>query len=128
MRNAFGQDIPPLRTIIADSSIEAVVREMFNSTLQHVGGDIEQATKIVEQTFHLARTSRSLAAYERDVYQFLMHEGITQAFPRSLAQRTKLIGEQIRPYLLEGSVLDIGCGDGKVGEELAKRGYQVRLA
>jgi len=128
MRNAFGQDIPTLRTILADSSIEAVVREMFNFTLRHVGGDVEQTTKIVEQTLHLARTSGSLAAYERDTYQFLTREGITQAFPRSLAQRTKLIGEQIKPYLLESSVMDIGCGDGKVGEELARQGYQVTLA
>ena len=128
MIHAFGLEIPNLKTILAERSIESAVQEMFCSTLRHLGVDDEQAKRLVERTLHLARSSHSLEDYERSAYHFLEQEGMVQAFPKSLEKRTALIGEQIKPYLLDGSVLDVGCGDGKVGEGLSQQGYKITLA
>lgn len=45
-----------------------------------------------------------------------------------MAGRSKLIYDQIKSYLINNSVLDLGCGDGKISELLKIDGFDIVLA
>ena len=66
--------------------------------------------------------------YELKTRQILELAGVTQRLPLALEGRSQVIYDQIKSYVVGKQVLDLGCGDGKVGELAAKDGLEVVLA
>jgi SAM-dependent methyltransferase len=128
MVNAFGLETPQMKAILADTQIEEAVKEMLGSVLGYLGLPEDRGLTIIEETLEGARTLPVITDYEREIHQVLEREGLTKAFPEKLFERTQLMYQQIAPYLLQGSVLDLGCGDGEVGELAAADGFNVTLS
>jgi len=58
--------------------------------------------------------------YEKETHRLLEEEGVTEIIPQKLTSRAEIIFNQIKDFLEGERVLDIGCGDGKVGELISK--------
>lgn len=128
MKNAFGMKIYEVKVVFQDSKVERVISEMFASILSHLEIKKQKSNKIIHECLHHAKTYKKLSDYENQAHQVLEREKVTKKIPQKLSNRAKIIYKQIKPFVLRGSVLDLGCGDGKVGELLAKDGHEVVLA
>lgn len=126
-QNAFGMTVPPMREILDDRMVEGAIREMLTGVFSHLGID-GRAGVIIDLLLHHAKSPLSLHAYEDVVYALFNTEGLVNAIPRGLEQRSRLMHHQLQAYVLRGSILDLGCGSGYVGQMLAEEGHQVMLA
>jgi SAM-dependent methyltransferase len=127
MKNAFNQEIPPVNQLLADKKINQFVGKTLVNVLNFL--EIRDAQKLVETTLDKAARYKSLSAYEREVHLIFDEKRITQRIPAKLSDRAEIIFEQIKDFLQGHDVLDLGCGDGKVGEMIAKeQSRQVVLA
>lgn len=126
--NAFGLKIYEAKEVFKDEAVEKHIRTTIASVLEHLGIRGSKSKEIIEQCLSLAKNYDLISTYEKEAHQVLESEGVTQEIPKKLTGRAKTMYEQIKPYILDGSVLDLGCGDGKVGELLAQNNSKVTLA
>jgi SAM-dependent methyltransferase len=124
--NAFGAKIPEISSIFKDKQIEQCINSMLTTVLDNFGLDKGKAAELALNCIELAKSINDFRTYENAANELL--EDYTSTTSKVLSLRTKKIYSQIRPYLIEGSVLDFGCGDGKVGELLSKSGFDVTLS
>jgi quercetin dioxygenase-like cupin family protein/2-polyprenyl-3-methyl-5-hydroxy-6-metoxy-1,4-benzoquinol methylase len=55
------------------------------------------------------------------LYKMLEPTGLGKVVGKGLASRSQKIFDVVAPHIAGDSVLDLGCGDGKVGEKIARR-------
>lgn len=127
MKNAFGLKIHEIKDVFKDDDVEKYIRGTLASVLKHLGISQKKSTQIIAECVALAKSYNSVSEYELKAHQILDNEGVTQEIPKKLSGRANIIYSQIKPYLIKGSVLDFGCGDGKVGVLCAKDGHEVIL-
>ncbi|MBT4541139.1 methyltransferase domain-containing protein [Candidatus Woesearchaeota archaeon] len=125
--NFFHQSVPEICDLFKDE----VIRRYVESTLAYVLNEleIEEPGRIIDEVIELATTYVNIERdYEKPAHDFLVKEGVTEKIPEKLSNRAELIYSQISPHLLPGLVLDMGCGDGKVGELAYLDRHAVTLA
>lgn len=127
MDNMFGHKIHEIKDIFKDTSIEKNIRKMLNLILHHLEVSKQKSEKIIDDCLNVAKSHESIFDYEKKAYKILNDEGVAVEIPIKLAGRANMIYNQIKPHLIEGSVLDLGCGDGKVGELLSAENRPVHL-
>jgi 2-polyprenyl-3-methyl-5-hydroxy-6-metoxy-1,4-benzoquinol methylase len=139
-KNFFHQPIPEISDILKDGIINTYIKITLGKVLEELG--IENRAKIIDEVIELAGNYDAIkdgtlhvwspvqreTNYEKPAHEILVREGVTQIIPEKLANRAHLMFSQIQDYLLPGSVLDMGCGDGKLGAVVASEGYKVTLA
>jgi len=126
--NNFNQNVPEIKKLLEDYNVREYIEKTLVSVLNSLG--VEEANEVVEGIVGLAQNyeNRELG-YERSAHEFLRQKGITrEKIAERLSGRADLIFEQIQAHLKEGSVLDFGCGDGKVGERISQEGLEVVLS
>ncbi|MDO8627599.1 MAG: hypothetical protein Q7K42_03990, partial [Candidatus Diapherotrites archaeon] len=123
--NSFGCEIPEIKDVFNDPVVETSIRKRFLSVLNFL--DIEDPEKVVEFTLEQAKKEK-LPAYERNVHNLFDQKRINQRIPAKLSNRAQTIFDQIKDYVKGHLVLDLGGGDGKIGELIAKQGRQVVLS
>lgn len=128
MKNAFGLKIHDIKGVFSDGDVEKHIRKTLAFVLKHLGIPDKKSTYIIDECLSIAKSYSSVQQYELQAHQILESRGVTAEIPKKLTGRADIIYEQIKPYLLRGSVLDLGCGDGKVGVLCAKDRHQVVLA
>jgi ubiquinone/menaquinone biosynthesis C-methylase UbiE len=128
MQNAFGYEIPPIKEIVTDCSVKETVAAMLTDVLTYLGLPQTKSRDIVRQCLEAASSYQTLEAYEEQAHNVIDAEKITQKIPEKLTIRASLKAGYIAPHLLEGNLLDYGCGDGQVSELIAKnKGIEVTL-
>jgi len=127
MKNAFGLQLPEIREIVEDVTVKEAIHGMLLDVLAYLGIPQGNSNEIVEKCLKTA-ANPSLENYEAQAHLILDAGKISQKIPEKLSDRASLMYKELAKYLLAGSVLDYGCGDGKVGEFLSKSGYVVSLA
>lgn len=128
MQNAFGLPIPTIKEIITDPDVKSTVSGMLFDVLTYLGLPNSKAKPLIDQCIKAAKTYTELEVYEEAAHNILAAEQIMERIPQKLTQRAALMYSQIAPYLLPGSLLDYGCGDGQVSELITKnRDQQVTL-
>lgn len=125
--NAFGFTIPDIRDVVKDPVIHGYIADTLKRVLGHLGIPPSCSGEVVDQCLANAKKYQEITEYECRTHQLLEDAGVTTEIPKKLTGRANQIFTQIRPYLLSGSLLDLGSGDGKVGELCAKTGYEVCL-
>ncbi|MFH1440294.1 MAG: methyltransferase domain-containing protein [Candidatus Woesearchaeota archaeon] len=119
--NQFGQDIPEIRDILRNADVRQYIRDTLITILQAL--DVHFPDDNIDDFLRIADSDRTtLEKYEQEAHEYLQSLGVTERIPAKLSDRANLIYSQIKPFLLPGKVLDIGCGDGRVGELLAGDG------
>jgi SAM-dependent methyltransferase len=128
IKNSFGLPIHSIREIIADQEIAPVLHEMGHNVFRYLGFSPEESDEAMGECLQLACYPKEIDEYELAAHTLLEQHGITGAIPVKLSERAYTIRDQVEPSLIPGSLLDLGCGDGRVGMLLAGDGYNVRLA
>lgn len=126
--NAFGLQNYEIRDVLADREIEAVIQAMFQNSFRRLGITDEKLDTIMKECLNFARTYRNVTEYEQSAHAVLAREGVTEAIPDRFNVRAALMREEIEPYLNAGSVLDLGCGDARLAQLLARSGFTLQLA
>lgn len=119
---------------------------VFDAKLQNKNGDnyirktlvsvlsalnIPSARDIADKILQEFYSYKNLEDYEANAHKILKAEGLTpQILSQRLDERAEKVYSQIEHYLpKKGSVLDLGCGDGRIGKLIADRkGLEVTLA
>jgi len=123
MINAFNQKIPKMEEILDNQKIRGYIQNTLVSVLETLGA--QDTSSITDDILKLAVEND----YEKKAHEYLETRGVTsQNLTTSLSGRAELMYNQIKDHIKTGSVLDYGCGDGKVGERLSKEGLEVVLA
>lgn len=133
MKTAFGTKGYEPREALQDPVVELYVQFRLAELFQKQGINPEGTHGLAEQCVRLAKQNASLFEYEREVYALVEeHRLVPQFLRRSVLEilqtRAGTVYGQVRPWLEEGSVLDLGCGEGEVGKLLAEEGRHVVLA
>jgi SAM-dependent methyltransferase len=126
-RNAFNQPLYDPREVIRDERVEKAVRSMLCSVLTSFDLPKREAQELASKSVAIAKASPSLEKHEEGAYKILKESGITEQLAEKFSERAEIKRKQIVGYLVKGSVLDFGCGDGRVGETLSKMGFDVTL-
>ena len=127
MQNAFGLELYEVKEIVADKKVKETIGSMLSSVLTYLGVSVDKSNRIIINCLQIASSDQKLDDYEEQAHNILEKESVAQKIPEKLFARASLIYSQIAPYLLSGSVLDYGCGDGQVGELIAEKNKQVTL-
>lgn len=126
MKNSFNVDIPEIHDIFEEENVELHIRKTLRDVLSYL--DVSNPEKVVEYTIQNAKTTKKLSEYERNVHRLFDQKRIIQGIPAKLEKRAGLIFRQIKDYIQGHQILDLGCGDGEVGELISKQGREVILA
>ena len=123
MKNTFGLRIPSLGEIVQDPEVRRYIEKTLQSVLTTIGASLPSA---LTQRVLTSAKELPLERYEQEGHEGL-HD-IPGLIARHLVGRARLAYEQISPYLQGGTLLDLGCGDGKIGHLAAEEGRKVMLA
>ncbi|MFH1977980.1 MAG: methyltransferase domain-containing protein [Candidatus Aenigmatarchaeota archaeon] len=126
-RNAFGLEIYEIKDVVQDGSIRTVIRDMISPILHHLGISPTKTEKIIDECLTLAKKYSSIVEYEKSAHEILEREGVTKEIPKKLDNRAQIMYSQVKDFVLKGSILDLGCGDGRLGELLSKN-FKVILS
>ena len=124
--NAFGMEKTEINKLLQNRN----VRRYVETTLVSVIGalDVDDSEGLAYSLLDIAESYSSLGDYEARAHDLLESQGVTAAsIGEKLTGRADLIYDQIKDHI-RGRVLDLGCGDGKVGEKIANEGLEVTLA
>jgi len=128
MKNAFGLKIYEVKEVFTDPNVERCIRETIAYILNHLEISSKKTETIIEQCVNLAKNYSSVSDYEKEAHKILENLGVTQEIPKKLTNRADMIHERIKQFVIGRSILDLGCGDGKVAELFAKDGFKVVLS
>ncbi len=128
INNAFGLPIYEIGEVLADNEIEQVIQQMRREVFRYLGLIDEKSDSVMSECLDFARSADDVNEYELSAHNALAREGITEAIPEKLVKRAQIMHEQIKPYLMEGSILDLGCGDGRLARLLSQDGFNLQLA
>jgi SAM-dependent methyltransferase len=128
MKNAFGYLLPEINEIVKDASVQQTIQSMLLDVLAYLDISSNRSKEIVANCLQAAGEYQKIETYEEQAHCILEAEQVTNRIPEKLSNRASLMYKELSKYLLAGNVLDYGCGDGKVGEYIAKNGGEVALA
>jgi SAM-dependent methyltransferase len=123
MKNAFNQNTPSMDKILENQKVRTYIQDTLVTVLETLGA--RDTANITESVLRFTGEKD----YERKAHEYLETQGVTsQNLTKALSGRAELIYKQIKDLITKGTVLDYGCGDGKVGERLSKDGLEVVLS
>lgn len=125
--NAFGRRIPSRREIFQDPACVAYIRETLAAYLAALGAR-EPHFDAVEAIVTLGVRESDDDTYEREAHRLLQAITVAERWLAALEERASRIESQVRPWLMTGSVLDYGGGDGRLAVHLQRSGFAVTCA
>ncbi len=128
MQNSFGHKICKIKDLFHDDRVDVSIRQILIRVFHYLGISSDKSDEIIDECINIAKNYDTLESYERSAHEILKKEGVVEELPKKLDKRAHIIFNQIKPYLLDGSILDLGCGDGRVGQLVADFGHHVVLA
>lgn len=126
--NVFEDDIRPISSIVEQPKIRAYLYNSFCWQFRQLTVPIDQISLVVETCLNDALRTKNLLDYERGAHQKLIESAILPSFLTFTSNRARMMFEAVRPYIVGKTILDLGCGTGKVSELLSKDGYVAHLA
>ena len=128
MKNAFGMNIYEISDLLEEREVERYVNSTLSVVFEHLEIPMAESKILADKCIGLAKNCNDIPDYEKEVHDLLEEFGITRKFSRKLFTRSLQVFFQIKKYLIDGSVLDLGCGDGKIGALLGNNGHKVVLS
>ncbi len=83
--------------------------------------------EIIDEMFETLRNGKDIIKVEKQLRKLIKAHGLGEKVKEKLKNRSNQIYSQIKGYVAGKTVLDLGCGNGKVGEALYKDGLDVKL-
>lgn len=127
IKNAFGLKVYEIKEVLKDKKVKNAINLMLLPVLKYFGVPSKKANEIIKECLRIAETYSKLSEYEETAHSILEKERVASRIPDKLTARARLIYKQINPYVLNGKLLDYGCGDGKVGELIANSNKKINV-
>jgi len=138
MKNAFGQEIPELDELFGNQKLYNFIQRTLISVLDGIKPSISSVEhdKLVYNLLAVASYQPRMledSVLQKKITEELAHELLEEAgytppiIKKALSGRAQTVYSQIAPHV-QGTVLDLGCGDGRIGRMLADAGHNVTLA
>lgn len=123
--NAFGVAVPTLAEMLNYEPAKPYLRSALVGVFRELGLHGERATELGNELWKRVGTSGDV---EAEMKQLLLREGInSESFSSGFLRRTERIAAEVRAYCKGDSLLDVGCGDGKVAWSLRDLFTRVAL-
>lgn len=106
---------------------EKTIRENLKSVFSHLGIANGTSGEIINKIFEVCASNRNMSEVESDLRKLIKLHKLGEKVNEKLEVRSSQVYNQIKNYVKGKFVLDLGCGNGKVGEALNKDGFKVRL-
>jgi SAM-dependent methyltransferase len=126
--NAFQKPVLPLKELLASQGVKEYVTRGLLAIFSDIGLVDEAKGRIVNTVIQETLQAGDLLDYERRIHRFLEENEVFEGLSKKTADRAQRMVEVVLPWLVPGSVLDLGCGPGGVGKRCAEYGYKVTLA
>lgn len=85
------------------------------------------ALRTVDSVFDICRTYATLEEIENELKNLLVPLNLSRRLGESLKDRPNRIVRQVSPFVGPGSILDVGCGDGRIAEAFIAGKRDIRL-
>ena len=126
--NSWGHSIPTPQAVLLDDTLSPHVENFLKAVLALYGLDNTE----VESFVNLARQSAKVneetqSGFEAALRSALAGETVDANEDRALTNRAEVICREIAPYLEGDSLLDVGCGNGRVANLLKNRFSRILL-
>lgn len=124
----YGDPVISFKDILEKESSALAIRDGFYAIFKEIIG----SGVLLEETIHhcvesISRCS-SLLDYEHDVRNFLVSNGIIEKYNERKRYRAELRSTKVINNIVGETVLDLGCGSGKIGAMISNAGFNVSLA
>ena len=127
-RTFYGGKLVSIKEIVSKTGLEKAVSVGLKSIFGNIGLSQEQLSDTVSYCINSAKNCSRLLDYESQVHGFLEQNGVLEKYNETKKDRASIRFEKVKKYLTGESVLDLGCGSGKIGVMTYKDGYKVTLA
>src|SRR3989344_210492 len=127
-RTFYGDAISSFRDMLDDIETEQALRVGLDSIFGEIGLSKELLSDTIDFCIHSAKSYSTLLDYERSIYDFLKQKGVLENYNALKKDRASIRSEKVKQYLLGETVLDLGCGSGKIGAMVSNEGFKVVLA
>ena len=117
-KNIFNQKIPEIKELLREQEVREYIEATLLKILSYL--EIKNSKELINLVIEKALNYKSLDNYEKEVHLILDGRRVNQRIPEKLSNRAEIIFEQIKPFLKGHDILDLGCGDGKVGDIISK--------
>ncbi|MBW3004035.1 methyltransferase domain-containing protein [Candidatus Woesearchaeota archaeon] len=119
MENYFGMEIPEISAILKDPKICDFIGRTLSEVLRHL--HIHSPDYVTATILEMA----GKRGYEAEANEVLQKKGVQSRLAHTLDDRARIMFHQIRQHVKGKSVLDIGCGDGRLAKMLADDNLDV---
>src|SRR3989344_2883624 len=117
-KNIFNQKIPEIKELLREQEVREYIEATLLKILSYL--EIKNSKELINLVIEKALNYKSLDNYEKEVHLILDGRRVNQRIPEKLSNRAEIIFEQIKPFLKGHDILDLGCGDGRVGDIISK--------
>jgi SAM-dependent methyltransferase len=126
--NIFGYRIPCLSDFAGKRYIIDLIRIALAETFRCLEIAPEASAALAERVISALSDRPSGLDLEHDLHTISSAIATPNKLRAALDARARLIAGQIKPHLVGHRLLDLGCGDGMVLQEVDHSGYDIVLA
>lgn len=127
-KNAFDIPVPSICSLLESNQIRPVIEITLARVFADLGLSELDANDAVNFVLKEGVGCQRNTDYENSVHHYLRNKGIISLLPGRRQKRQSQIYQQIRNFIPPHSdVLDVGCGDGGLGQAIAGSGNKVHL-
>lgn len=112
--------------VLNDDRLKPVLQSALKTICEELKLSENEARFLASELW-VAERPRTVLEFEERLQGIVSSVVSPQIMRQALEKRSQLITEQIAPYVIGDSLLDIGCGDGLVAWNLRERFYQILL-
>ena len=103
------------------------VRQFLLDLFRVLGIEPAPALRTVDSIFNIFRNYATVGEIENELKNMLLTLNLAQRIGESLKERAGMIVRQVSPFVGAGSLLDVGCGDGRIAEAFAGGQRKIQL-
>ena len=112
--NTWGLQVPSPQSAILNHTLRPHIDGFLNKVLSAFGLQSEAIERFTAFAHSKAKVEENTLVYERELKSGLIGMIKVPKRDEALTQRANLIYEELKPFLIGDSLLDIGCGDGRI--------------
>lgn len=124
-QNYWGHSIASPQTVALDDALKPSIHDLVDSVGEILGMSEANKIKARDAIFHPHRFD-SLRGYESEL-KAIFTPAMANGLDAAVRLRSRIIADEIAPYVANGALLDIGCGNGLVSHYLGDRFDKVVL-